>query len=82
MATDLLEGTNVWRVVYVATGESMAQKIKNTLTDEGFLVMLRSTGSRQSDPQRTSKGPVEVLVPEAEVEEALERITEIVASGC
>lgn len=71
----------MWRVVYVASGEQVAQKIKEMLTLEGFLVTCRASGARRSDSGRALRGPIEILVPEAEVEEAHERITEIVAGG-
>ncbi|KJS15939.1 MAG: glutamate decarboxylase [Peptococcaceae bacterium BRH_c4b] len=47
--------------------------MKNKLSAEGLLVKIRSVGL----PQTGDNGPVEVLVPESEVDEAMEIINSI-----
>ncbi|WP_026486092.1 SPOR domain-containing protein [Caldanaerobius polysaccharolyticus] len=53
----------MWTVIYVASDEDVANKIKDKLTSEGFLVKIRSLSKKR-------KGIYEVLVPEAEAEDA------------
>lgn len=60
----------MWTVVYIAPHKREAQRIKEILSGEGFLVKLKSVGLSQAG----DCGPVEVLVPESEVEEAMEII--------
>lgn len=60
----------MWTVVYIAPHKREAERIKERLSVEGFLVKLKSVGISQSG----ECGPVEVLVPESEVEEAMEII--------
>ncbi|MBC7347672.1 MAG: glutamate decarboxylase [Clostridia bacterium] len=55
----------MWTVVYVAPDEATAEQIKEHLTAEGFLVKVRAAGG-----PRACAGAFEVLVPEAEAEEA------------
>jgi hypothetical protein len=50
--------------------------LKNYLTAEGLLVMLRSVGV----PHLGDSGSVEILVPESEVEEAHEVLSEAIGS--
>jgi len=71
----------MWRVVYVASGENLAQRIKEALMAEGFLVTFRTSGAKRLQTERPTRSSVEILVPETEAEEALMRITEIVAGG-
>jgi hypothetical protein len=56
----------VWTVVYIAPNMSIAEMLKEILSKEGVLVMLRTLGV----PHLGASGSVEVLVPEGEVEEA------------
>lgn len=63
----------MWTVVYIAPHRKEAEKIKDTLSSEGFLVKLKSVGLSQAG----DCGPVEVLVPESEVEEAMEIINNL-----
>ncbi|GAW91159.1 glutamate decarboxylase [Calderihabitans maritimus] len=63
----------MWTVVYIAPNRRVAEKVKEVLTREGLLVNLRPVGSAQ-----VKGGSVEVLVPESEVEEAHEIISELV----
>lgn len=56
----------MWTVVYVATGWSEAERLKNKLAKDGLLVMLRVCGSYDDKLSRH----VELLVPEIEVTEA------------
>lgn len=58
----------MWTVVYIAPNRATAEMLKEVLTNEGLLVMLRSAGV----PHLGDSGSVEILVPESEVEEAHE----------
>jgi len=58
----------LWTVVYIAANMSVAEMLREVLTKEGLLVMLRSCGI----PHFGASGSVELLVPEVEVEEANE----------
>lgn len=60
----------MWTVIYVAPSQHAADHIKQKLTQEGMLVMLRPIGTA------TTRGepPVEIMVPESEAEEANEII--------
>jgi hypothetical protein len=66
----------VWTVVYIAPNRATAEMLKNYLTAEGLLVMLRSVGV----PHLGDSGSVEILVPESEVEEAHEVLSEAIGS--
>lgn len=63
----------MWTVVYIAPNKNEAEKLQNLLTNEGLLVKLRVAGL----PQANNAGPVEILVPESEVDEAMEIINTI-----
>ncbi|NLM69448.1 MAG: DUF2007 domain-containing protein [Firmicutes bacterium] len=60
----------MWTVVYVAPNRAVADMMKELLEQEGFVVMLRPIGA----PHMGASGSVEILVPDSEVEEALEII--------
>ncbi|MBE3587684.1 MAG: glutamate decarboxylase [Thermoanaerobacteraceae bacterium] len=60
----------MWTVVYIAPSKKEAERIKDLLSSEGFLVKLRELGLNQCGHHCS----VEILVPEAEVDEALEVI--------
>jgi hypothetical protein len=60
----------VWTAVFIAPHKKEAERIKEMLSGEGFLVKLKYVGLSQA----SECGPVEILVPESEVEEALEII--------
>lgn len=63
----------MWTVVYIAPNKKEAEKLEKRLTAEGFLVKLRPIG-----PQQASNAcSIEILVPESEVDEALEIINSI-----
>lgn len=53
----------MWVVVFVAASQEESERIRELLAREGLLASLRSAGVG---------GPVEVLVPEGEIEEAQE----------
>ena len=63
----------MWTVVYIAPSLREAEKIEKLLSTEGFLVKLRTIGL----PQTNDACSVEILVPESEVDEALEIINSI-----
>lgn len=58
----------MWTVVYIAPNRTVAESLKNVLANEGLLVMLRAIGL----PHLGDSGAVEILVPESEVDEAME----------
>ena len=58
----------MWTVVYIAPNKSVADSLKEILTNEGLLVQLRAIGL----PNLGDTGAVEILVPESEVDEAME----------
>ncbi len=63
----------MWTVVYIAPNQKEAEKLEKMLTTEGFLVKLRTIGL----PQANNACSIEILVPESEVDEALEIINTI-----
>ena len=63
-------GLIVWTVVYIAPGADEAKKIEEILRKEGFLVKLRPVGLSPG----CNINSVEILVPESEVQDALEII--------
>lgn len=58
----------MWTVVYIAPSRSVAESFKKVLSNEGILVMLRNIGM----PAAGDSNAVEILVPESEVDEAME----------
>lgn len=56
----------MWTVVYMAQGKDIASKLKELLTKESILVKLRSVSKNHEN----NDNYYEVLVPEAEIEEA------------
>ncbi|MGB9920621.1 MAG: glutamate decarboxylase [Moorellales bacterium] len=66
----------MWTVVYVARDEATADRVRDCLVAEGFLVKVRAAGS-----SRTGAGAFEVLVPEAEAEEANQVLNEVWSPG-
>lgn len=58
----------MWTVVFIAPNKTQAEMLKSVLTNEGVLVMLRPIGI----PHVGESSSVEILVPESEVDEALE----------
>lgn len=56
----------MWTVVYMAQSKEIATKLQELLTSEGILVKLRSISKNPEN----NDNYFEVLVPEAEVEEA------------
>lgn len=61
----------MWSVVYIANNDKMAEKIKNKLSTEGFMVQLRELSR---NPQK--KGQVEILVPRSEAQDVVEFLSE------
>lgn len=58
----------MWTVVYIAPSRTIAESLQNVLSSEGLLVMLRNIGI----PHVGDSSAVEILVPESEVDEAME----------
>ncbi len=63
----------MWTVVYIAPNKREADRLKMLLATEGFLVKLRLIGI----PQANNSCSVEILVPESEVDEAMEIINTV-----
>ena len=59
----------MWTVIYIAPTAKIAERIKQKLTDEGFLVQVR--------PINLTKQQFEILVPEGEVNDVQEVLPEI-----
>ncbi|MBO2533394.1 hypothetical protein SAMN04488025_1184 [Planifilum fulgidum] len=59
----------MWTVIYIAPDSKTAERIKERLTNEGFLVQIR--------PMNLSKGQYEILVPKAELKEVQEVLPSI-----
>lgn len=66
----------LWRVVYIAPSREVADKVRNLLTTEGFLITVRSAGISEG----LNNGVYEVLVPESEIEEAHETLSQLLTS--
>ncbi|BAS27286.1 putative signal transducing protein [Limnochorda pilosa] len=64
----------MWTVVYIAPNRPLAEMIKELLENEGVLTMLRPLGV----PHMGDSANVEILVPEAEVEEAQEILNQVI----
>jgi len=58
----------LWTVLYIATSRSVAQRIKDYMEAEGILVRLNPLGIKVKE----NNANFEVLVTEAELEEAQE----------
>lgn len=56
----------MWTVVYLAKNKKEAEKMSGLITQEGVLVKIQPVGKSANEEE----GYYEVLVPEAEVEEA------------
>ncbi|MEG6521465.1 glutamate decarboxylase [Desulfotomaculum sp. 1211_IL3151] len=63
----------MWTVVYIAPNRKQAERLQKALSQEGLLVKLRNIGL----PNGNDNGSVEILVPESELDEALEIINTI-----
>lgn len=59
----------MWTVIYIAPTEKFAERIKNRLTEEGFLVQVRSINM--------TKNQYEILVPEGELQDVQEVLNTI-----
>jgi len=59
----------MWKVIYIAPTAKIAERIKNKLSEEGFLVQVR--------PINLSKQQFEIVVPEGELEDVQEVLNEI-----
>lgn len=60
----------MWTVVFIAPNKEEAERIRNVLSREGILVKLKAIGQSHQGVNCS----VEILVPEAEADEALEII--------
>ena len=57
----------MWKVVYVASSPRLANRLQKILMHHGMLITLRAVKS-------TEDGPMELLAPNSEAEDALEII--------
>lgn len=60
----------MWTVIYIVPHKNEAEKIRELLLLEGFLVKIKFFVMSETQ----ESGPVEILVPESEAEEAMEII--------
>ena len=63
----------MWTVIYIAQNGKSAERIKERLTNEGFLVKMRATN--------LAKQQFEILVPESELDEVQEVLKDILHSS-
>jgi hypothetical protein len=59
----------MWTVIYIAPTPKIADRIKEKLTEEGFLVQVRAINM--------TKNQFEIVVPEGEVEEVQDVLNSI-----
>lgn len=59
----------MWTVIYIAQSEKLADKIRESLMEDGFLVRVK--------PLRMTKQQFEILVPASELEEVQEALSQI-----
>ena len=59
----------MWKTIYIAPTEEQAQKIKQMLTENGFLVQLKSAGGKHNKAY-------EICRPVSEAEDAYEVLCE------
>lgn len=59
----------MWKTIYIAHTEEQAQKIKQMLTENGFLVQLKSAGGKHNKA-------CEICLPVSEAEDAYEVLCE------
>lgn len=60
----------MWKVIYIAPSANTAERIQSQLSEEGFLVQIR--------PIHVSKQQYEILVPEGELEDVQEVLSNII----
>lgn len=66
----------MWKVIYIAPSSHVAKRLKELLTAEGLLVTERAI----SGSEAVSHGPIELLVPKSEAEEAHEILNRMLCS--
>lgn len=59
----------MWKTIYIAHTEEQAKKIKQMLTENGFLVQLKSAGGKHNKAY-------EIRLPVSEAEDAYEVLCE------
>ena len=59
----------MWKTIYIAHTEEQAKKIKQMLTENGFLVQLKSAGGKHNKAN-------EICLPVSEAEDAYEVLCE------
>lgn len=59
----------MWKTIYIAHTEEQANKIKQLLTENGFLVQLKSSGGKHNKAY-------EICLPVSETEDAYEVLCE------
>lgn len=58
----------MWKVIYIAPSQAVAERLKDLMAREGMLVTLRPVGGQVEG----GAGAVELMVPKAEAREAHE----------
>ncbi len=66
----------MWKVIYIAQGAKLAERIKDRMQNEGLLVTLRPLKAADEE----GSGPVEVMVPQSEAEEAHEMLSRLLCN--
>ncbi len=59
----------MWKTIYIAHNTEQAEKIKQLLTENGFLVQLKSAGGKNNKA-------FEICIPVSEAEDAYEVLCE------
>lgn len=65
-------GHFVWTVVYITQSHSIAERLRERLAQEGVLSKLRFSGEKDENARN-----FEILVPESEVDEASELLSNV-----
>ncbi|MCY0897021.1 MAG: glutamate decarboxylase [Alicyclobacillaceae bacterium] len=63
----------MWTVIYIAQSAKQAERVKDQLTNEGFLAKIR--------PAHVAKQQYEILIPETELDEVREVLNDILHSS-
>lgn len=62
----------MWAVIYLAHGKTEAEKINNSLSEQGILVKVKSVAK-----DKNGNGLFEISVPQSEVDDAMMILTTI-----
>lgn len=69
----------MWKVVYIAPNRSVAETLRDLLDGEGILATLRPLGGfSKGSSSSQERGSFELLVPESELEEATDVLSDAI----